>query len=144
MGAGSSFLRRRLTVIFFLMAVLGVFGTVDGWTRARDDRAFDQRGKPALTLPETHLPASTSAGTEVSLSYIDANDNVVNAKPVALNQERLGAVRGGGRLQIVYLPDRPRTIRFVDWERQIVPFWAGPLITVAGAIGFVVLLRGRR
>ena len=70
MGAGSSFLRQRFRVMCFLMAVLGVFGTVDSWTRSRDDRAFDQRGKPALTLPETHLPAATNAGAEVSLSFV--------------------------------------------------------------------------
>ena len=83
-GSGTSYLRRRLIVMFALMALLGVFGTFDEVGRAIDDRAFDARGKHALSLPETHLSGGTSS--EVALSYIDAADRVVLAKPIALGK----------------------------------------------------------
>lgn len=141
-GSGSSFLRRRMLVIFALMPILGVFGTVDEIGRALDDRAFDQRGKHALSLPETNLPANGAA--DVALSYVASDDRVVTARPIALNPARLETLRAGGRLDLVYLPDRPKTVRMADWERSLVPLWAGPLITVLGVFGFMVLWRGRR
>ena len=141
-GSGTSYLRRRLLVMFSLMAVLGVFGTFDEVGRAIDDRAFDARGKHAVSLPETHLSGSTSS--EVALSYIDADDRVVLAKPIALNPEGLATVRAGGRIDLVYLPDRPKTVRRAEWERSLVPPWVGPLMCVLGAAGFLVLWRGWR
>ena len=141
-GSGTSYLRRRLIVMFALMALLGVFGTFDEIGRAWDDRAFDARGKHALSLPET--PAAGGTSSEVALSYIDANDHVVLAKPIALKPDELNTVRSGGRLDIVYLPDRPKTVRRADWERSIVPLWVGPLMLVGGVVGFTVLRRGQR
>ena len=144
MGAGSRLVRRRLEVGFLLLAIGSVVGTVQHWSQARDDRAFDQRGKAARALPETHLPASTRVGDEIALSYVAPDDKVVVAKPLKLNQERLDILRGGGRLDIVYLPDSPRTIRYAGWEPDFVPLWTGPLFAVLGAIGFAVLARRSR
>lgn len=141
-GSGTSYLRRRLMTMFALLAIASVFGTVDEVGRAIDDRAFDARGKHALSLPETHLSGSTSS--EVALSYIDADDRVVLARPIALNPAGLATVRAGGRIDIVYLPDRPKTVRRADWERSLVPLWVGPLMLVLGVVGFTVLWRGRR
>lgn len=130
-SSGTRFLRRRMLMICAGMALLGVFGGFDDWMRARDDRAFDLRGKPAQSLPETHPSASTTAGDEVALSYVGPGDRVVDAKPI--------------RLDIVYLPDRPKVVRLSGWEPRLpIPLWAGPLVGLAGIFGFVMLWRGRR
>lgn len=130
-GSGTRFLRRRMLMICAGMALLGVFGGFDDWMRARDDRAFDLRGKLAQSLPETHPSTSTTAGDEVALSYVGPGDRVVDAKPI--------------RLDIVYLPDRPKVVRLSGWEPRLpIPLWAGPLVGLAGIFGFVMLWRGRR
>ncbi len=130
-GSGTRFLRRRMLMICAGMALLGVFGGFDDWMRVRDDRAFDLRGKPAQSLPETHPSASTTTGDEVALSYVGPGDRVVDAKPI--------------RLDIVYLPDRPKVVRLSGWEPRLpIPLWAGPLVGLAGIFGFAMLWRGRR
>lgn len=130
-SSDTRFLRRRMLMICAGMALLRVFGGFDDWMRARDDRAFDLRGKPAQSLPETHPSASTTAGDEVALSYVGPGDRVVDAKPI--------------RLDIVYLPDRPKVVRLSGWEPRLpIPLWAGPLVGLAGIFGFVMLWRGRR
>jgi hypothetical protein len=93
-GSGTRFVRRRMLTICAGMALLGVFGGFDDWMRARDDRAFDLRGKPAQSLPETHPSASTTAGDEVALSYVGPGDRVVNAKPIRLDATRRDSARG--------------------------------------------------
>jgi hypothetical protein len=144
-GSGTRFVRRRMLTICAGMALLGVFGGFDDWMRARDDRAFDLRGKPAQSLPETHPSASTTAGDEVALSDVGPGDRVVNAKPIRLDATRYGAWRAGSRLDIVYLPDRPKVVRLSGWEPRLpIPLWAGPLVGLAGIFGFAMLSRGRR
>ena len=141
-----SFLRRRLSVMFLLLGVLGLFSSFTEWQRERDDRAFDAHGQKAMTLPETHLPDSVQVNSVVSLSYVDAHDNAqVTEKELHLNQERLDKLRAGGRLEIVVLPDQPKKVRFPDWERALMPLWTAPLMSVLGLVGFYVLvIRPRR
>ena len=144
-GSGTRFLRRRAMTIFFGLGILGVFGSFDEWARDRDDRAFNQRGKPVQSLPETHLPASTTVNDDVALSYVGPDDRVVTAKPIHLDQARLDQVRAGGRIDIIYLPDKPATVRLSDWEPRLpIPLWSGPVVGLLGVVGFVVLWRGRR
>ncbi len=141
-----SFLRRRLSLLFLMLGVLGVFSSFEEWQRERDDRAFDARGQKAMTLPETHLPDTVQVNSVVSLSYVDAHDNVQTTdKALHLNQERLNTLRAGGRLEIVVLPDQPKKARFPDWERPLMPLWTAPLMGVLGLVGFYVLaIRPRR
>jgi len=144
-GSGTRFLRRRIMTICAGLAILGAFGGWDDWMRARDDRAFDQRGRPVQSLPETHLPATVTVQDEVALSYVGPNDLVVNAKPIRLDQVRLDRVRAGGTVDLVYLPDRPRTVRLAGWEPRLpIPLWSGPVVALLGIVGFVTLWRGRR
>ena len=144
-GSGTRFLRRRGLTIFAGLAILGTFGGFDDWMQARDDRAFDQRGKPVQSLPETHLPPTTTVQDEVALSYVDPDDRVVDASPVRLDQARLDRLRAGGRVDLVYLPDKPRTVRLAGWEPRLpIPLWSGPVVALLGIVGFVTLWRGRR
>ncbi len=142
-----SFVRRRLSVMFLLLGALGLFCSVEEWQRERDDRAFDARGVKAMTRPETHLPDTVQVNSVVSLSYVDAHDDVqFTDKSLHLNKERLDALRAGQRLEIVVLPDQPKKARFPDWERPLVPLWTAPLMGVLGLLGFYVLAirpRGR-
>ncbi len=144
-GSGARFLRRRWMTICLGLALLGVWGGFDDWMRARDDRAFELRGKPVLSLPETHLPSTTTVQDEVALSYVGPDDRVVTAKSIRLDQARLDRLRAGGRLALVYLPDRPTTVRLSDWEPRLpIPLWSGPVVGLLGVVGFAVLWRGRR
>ena len=144
-GSGSRFLRRRGLMFFLPLAILGAFGSVDDWMQVRDDRAFDLRGKPVLALPETHLPATATAADDVALSYVGPDDRVVTAKPIRLDAARFDTLRAGGRVPLVYLPDRPTTVRLSGWEPRLpIPHWTGPLLSLLGVVGFAVLWRGRR
>lgn len=133
--------RRRLSVIFLLLAVAGPYEAFKEWQRERDDRAFDAHGVQTMALRETHLPASVKVNSVVSLSYVDAHDHVQTTDPVLrLDKERLDALRAGQRLEIVVLPDQPKKARFPDWERSLTPLWTTPLAAVLGLIGFYVLV----
>ena len=134
-----------------LVAVFGLWGAVDNWSQVRDDKAFDKRGKHAFAQPIDHVQETTykkhgqttGVSYHADLTFTTEAGQSVTAKSMTVNEAQFDQLRTG-RLELVYLPEKPTKVRFPDWTPASSSTTGGAfLLFLAGAAGFWLAPRKR-
>jgi hypothetical protein len=138
--------------ICLALAVLGLAGFVEGCVKGHDDRAFNLYGKHAMAQPAdkieqiTHKRGNTVTRTDynVALTFTTEDGQQVTVEHVKLARDQFGPAMGGYKLDIVYLPKNPTTIRWPGWEPQSSQTtWGCFLLFMGAGAGFWFLRKPR-
>lgn len=139
--------------ICLVVCVGGLVVGAAGWSKARDDRAFELYGRKATAQPidrveeVTHKRNGQVTGVDYNADFTFTTEagQTVTATHVGVNQTQLASLRAGARLDLEYLPKTPTKVRFPGWTPQSPgEIWGGFLAFLLAGAGFWMLGRPTR
>jgi hypothetical protein len=135
-----------------LIAVLGLFGAVDEFQHAREEKAYRAHGETvkteSVTLRDVQVKGRRGQPSGVTyyadITFTTRSGQQVFQGDIPVPPLLLDTLRANQHVDVQYLPEKPQTVRLADANPLDPSPWSAVLLFLAGSAGFYLITRSRR